>query len=184
MGSNPGPSLDSDSAEPEAAPTKFMKPLCHHRIKLSTSASFGCHDITAIINSLIHDSGVREGLVVAVGQHTTTALVINEAEERLIADIEHFFAQLVPSDRPYRHNDLQLRQVPPDEPRNAHSHLIALMLGNQISLPIVAGCLGLGRYQAVLLVELDGPREREVLLQISEAPLLPSPPLCDTADLG
>ena len=101
------------------------------------------------------------------GQHTTTALVVNENEERLLADIEAFFLQLAPADRPYRHNDLHLRPgIPPDEPRNAHSHLIALMLGNHLSLPVVAGRLGLGRYQAVLLVELDGPRTRRVLVQL------------------
>jgi thiamine phosphate synthase YjbQ (UPF0047 family) len=70
-------------------------------------------------------------------------------------------------DRPWLHNDLHLRpDIPPDEPRNAHSHLIALLLGNHLSLPVVAGRLGLGRYQAVLLVELDGPRQRDVLVQL------------------
>ena len=74
---------------------------------------------------------------------------------------------MAPAERPWLHNDLHLRpEVPPDEPRNAHSHLIALMLGNQISLPVLEGRLGLGRYQSVLLVELDGPRQREVLVQL------------------
>ncbi len=113
-----------------------------------------------------------DGLLVAAGQHTTTrrvsaALVVNENEERLLVDIERFFLELVPADRPWLHNDLHLRpDIPPDEPRNAHSHLIALLLGNHLSLPVVEGRLGLGRYQAVLLVELDGPRQREVLVQL------------------
>ncbi|MEY4746940.1 MAG: hypothetical protein RLZZ442_1532, partial [Cyanobacteriota bacterium] len=47
-----------------------------------------------------------------------------------------------------------------------HAHLIALKLGNHLTLPVVDGRLGLGRYQAVLLVELDGPRQRQVLLQL------------------
>ena len=91
-----------------------------------------------------------DGLLVAAGQHTTTrrvsaALVVNENEERLLADIERFFLELVPADRPWLHNDLHLRpDIAPDEPRNAHSHLIALLLGNHLSLPVVAGRLGLG----------------------------------------
>jgi secondary thiamine-phosphate synthase enzyme len=85
----------------------------------------------------------------------------------LLRDLERFFLQLVPADRPWLHNDLHLRpDIPPDEPLNAHSHVIALMLGNHLSLPVVEGRLGLGRYQAVLLVELDGPRQREVLVQL------------------
>jgi thiamine phosphate synthase YjbQ (UPF0047 family) len=56
--------------------------------------------------------------------------------------------------------------TPADEPRNAHSHLIALLLGSQLSVPIVGGRLGRGRYQSVMLVELDGPRPRQVLVQL------------------
>ena len=144
-----------------------MAPLLTHNLVLPTGSGITCHDITAELQALVEEADLREGLLVAAGQHTTTALVVNEAEERLLDDIAAFFAQLVPADRPYRHNDLHLRPgIPADEPRNAHSHLIALMLGNHLSLPVHQGKLGLGRYQAVLLVELDGPRTREVLVQL------------------
>ncbi|MGA1302845.1 MAG: secondary thiamine-phosphate synthase enzyme YjbQ [Cyanobium sp.] len=146
-----------------------MATLLTHRLMLQTSGSFRCHDISAELQALVDTSGLGDGLLVAAGQHTTTALVVNENEQRLLADIERFFLQLVPADRPWLHNDLHLRaDIPPDEPRNAHSHLIALLLGNHLTLPVVAGRLGLGRYQAVLLVELDGPRQREVLVQLRE----------------
>jgi secondary thiamine-phosphate synthase enzyme len=138
----------------------------HFTLSLATEAAVACYDITAELKARLEASGLQDGVLVAVAQHTTTALVINEAEERLMADIAEFFGSLVPADYPWRHNDLHLRTVPPDEPRNAHSHLIALMLGSQLSLPIVDGRLGLGRYQSVLLVELDGPRPRQVLVQL------------------
>jgi secondary thiamine-phosphate synthase enzyme len=140
----------------------------HHRLAVQTAGSFRCHDITAELQAFVDHCGIGDGLLVAAGQHTTTALVVNEAEERLLADIERFFLELAPPGRPWLHNDLHLRPgIPPDEPRNAHSHLIALMLGNHLSLPVQQGRLGLGTYQAVLLVELDGPRRREVLLQLN-----------------
>jgi secondary thiamine-phosphate synthase enzyme len=140
----------------------------HHRLAVQTAGSFRCHDITAELQAFVDQCGIGDGLLVAAGQHTTTALVVNEAEERLLADIERFFLELAPPGRPWLHNDLHLRPgIPPDEPRNAHSHLIALMLGNHLSLPVQQGRLGLGTYQAVLLVELDGPRRREVLLQLN-----------------
>lgn len=138
-------------------------------LSVATAAGVRCHDITARLQGLVDQAGLRDGLLVAAGQHTTTALVVNEHEPRLLADIEAFVLQLAPPDRPYLHNDLHLRpDIPPDEPRNAHSHLIALMLGNHLSLPVVEGRLGLGRYQSVLLVELDGPRQREVLVQLHD----------------
>ena len=145
----------------------LITPSFLERLQIQTGGSFHCHAITADLQALVERSGVRQGLLVAVGQHTTTALVLNENEERLLLDIEAFFLALAPPDCPWLHNDLHLRQgIPPDEPRNAHAHLIAMMLGNQLSLPVVDGRLGIGRWQSVLLVELDGPRQREVLLQL------------------
>ena len=122
------------------------------RLERTTTASFSCHDISADLQAFVNGTGIRNGLLVAAGQHTTTALVVNEAEDRLLGDIERHFLALTPPERAYAHNDLHLRPgIPADEPRNAHAHLIALKLG---------------RYQAVLLVELDGPRQRQVLLQL------------------
>ncbi|NEQ13781.1 MAG: YjbQ family protein, partial [Moorea sp. SIO3E2] len=63
-------------------------------------------------------------------------------------------------------NDLHLRIVPPDEPINAHSHLMAMMLNNSEYIPIIDGKLALGTWESVLLVELDGPRDRTVLIQL------------------
>jgi len=146
-----------------------MACLLTEQLTFTTTAGFSCHDITAHLQNLVDRAGVGDGLLVAAGQHTTTALVVNENEERLLADIEAFFRRLVPADRPWLHNDLHLRSgIPADEPRNAHSHLIALMLGNHLSLPLQNGRLGLGRYQSVLLVELDGPRQRQVLVQVRD----------------
>jgi len=152
-----------------------ITPSFLERFQIDTGGSFHCHAITEDLQALVERSGVRQGLLVAVGQHTTTALVLNENEERLLGDIEAFFLALAPPDRRWLHNDLHLRQgIPPDEPRNAHAHLIAMLLGNQLSLPVVDGRLGIGCWQSVLLVELDGPRHREVLLQLIDTGGTPS----------
>ncbi len=68
---------------------------------------------------------------------------------------------------PCLHNDLHLRDVPPDEPINAHSHLMAMMLSTSEVIPIVDGKLALGTWQSLLFFELDGPRKRTVFVQIS-----------------
>ncbi|WP_416238351.1 YjbQ family protein [Synechococcus sp. CCY9202] len=105
----------------------------HHRLHLQTAGSFCCHDITTDLQALIDRSGISDGLLVATGQHTTTALALNENEERLLADIERFFLELAAPERPWLHNHLHLRPgMPSDEPRNSHVHLIALTLGNQL----------------------------------------------------
>jgi len=85
-------------------------------------------------------------------EHTTAGVVINEAEPRLVGDIESFLADLVP-DEGWRHDELD---------GNADSHLRALVLGASETIPVEDGKLALGRWQSVLLVECDGPRERTV----------------------
>ena len=138
----------------------------HQVLTLESKQSFQIIDITVQVNEAIRETGIKNGIAIITSQHTTTALTVNEYEERLLVDIEQFFVKLAPADAKYLHNDLHLRDVPPDEPENAHSHLAAMLLGNHESIAIVDGKLQLGTYQSVMLVELDGARSRKVSIQL------------------
>jgi thiamine phosphate synthase YjbQ (UPF0047 family) len=74
--------------------------------------------------------------------------------------------RLAPPTAKYLHNDIEQRDCPEDEPENAHSHLMAMLLGSSESIPIANRKMRLGQYQAVLLFDLDGPRERNVNIEI------------------
>jgi secondary thiamine-phosphate synthase enzyme len=137
-----------------------------HWLEIDTSESFNLHNITQAVSDLVAGSGIAEGIVAVTSQHTTTAITINEDEERLRSDIETYFAQLAPPDRPYLHNDIHLRDCDPDEPENAHAHLAAMLFGTSESVAIHHGQLQLGKWQSIMLVELDGPRRRRVSVQI------------------
>jgi secondary thiamine-phosphate synthase enzyme len=104
--------------------------------------------------------------VLVSSRHTTTAITINESEARLLEDIRRFLTRLVPREDKYLHNDIELRDCPPDEPENAHSHLCAMVMGSCESVPLVDKQLMLGTYQSIMLVELDGARERTVNVQV------------------
>lgn len=138
-----------------------------HYLSVVTPAGISLHNLTAQIQATVTQAGIQQGQVLVFSQHTTTALAINEDEERLWVDIQAYLRKLAPEDQPYLHNDLHLRVVPPDEPMNAHSHLMAITLSSSEVVPIIDGKLGLGTYQSILLLDLDGPRTRQVLLQIS-----------------
>jgi secondary thiamine-phosphate synthase enzyme len=142
-----------------------MRTACY-RLELSTPPGIGLVDITPRLREHIAGSGLRDGMVTVTSRHTTTAITINENEPRLLDDVRAFFERLVPADDGYRHNDIHLRDCPADEPENAHSHLIAMLLGSSESLALCDGELDLGRWQSVMLVELDGPRQRTVSLRI------------------
>jgi secondary thiamine-phosphate synthase enzyme len=137
-----------------------------HTIKLSTGAGISLHDITAKLNSFVQESGIRDGFVIVTSQHTTTALAINEHEPRLLKDVRTFLEDLVPSGNRYLHNDIHLRDCPPHEPQNAHSHLAAMLIGSSEVIALQGGALVLGQYQSLMLYELDGPRERRVSVQV------------------
>ncbi|BAZ94205.1 uncharacterized protein FOKN1_1819 [Thiohalobacter thiocyanaticus] len=138
----------------------------YFQLQLSTSAGISLHDVTPQIRDCLADSGIDNGFVTITSRHTTTALTINENEARLLGDVKAFFTRLVSPGDEYLHNDIHLRDCPPDEPENAHSHLVAMLLGSSEVVPVSEGRLVLGQYQSVLLVELDGPRERTVAVQV------------------
>jgi len=135
-------------------------------IELETGQGIALHDLTTDIREAVAAAGIRNGFVTVTSQHTTTAITINENEARLIEDVKAFLARLIPPGNRYLHNDIQLRDCPPDEPENAHSHLAAMLLGSSEVIALADGELVLGQYQSVMLVELDGPRRRRVSVQV------------------
>ena len=140
--------------------------IVHHTLRIETDASTNIYDITPRLRKLIADEAIRDGWAIVTSQHTTAAVTINENEPRLLQDVQQFFARLVPKEADYLHNDIGARGMP-DEPRNAHSHIAAMLLGASTTIGIARGRLALGQYQSVLFVELDGPRSRQVQVEIA-----------------
>jgi len=134
-------------------------------IRLATRRPNDFVDLTDRVHRLVVDAGLGTGLVNVQTTHTTTAVVVNENEPLLIRDLDDLLERLVPRGRAYRHDDLGRRpDVPAGEPRNGHAHGKALLLPATVCLNVIGGRLVLGRWQRVFLVDLDGPREREVTL--------------------
>ena len=141
--------------------------ITNELIELETDQGIGIYNITPQIEEILGTTGIKNGQVIVFSRHTTTALAINEYEKRLIEDTKIYLRKLAPESERYLHNDLHLRDVPPDEPMNAHSHLMAMMLSTSEIIPVVEAKLALGTWQSVLFFDLDRPRKRSVLLQIS-----------------
>ena len=135
-------------------------------IELQTGQGIALHDLMPDIKDVVAASGITNGFVTITSQHTTTAIAINENEERLVEDVKAFLNRLIPPADNYLHNDIALRDCPPDEPENAHSHLAAMLLGSSEVIAIADGQPQLGQYQSVMLYELDGPRNRKVNVQV------------------
>jgi secondary thiamine-phosphate synthase enzyme len=124
-------------------------------------------DLTDHINQQLKLNAVESGTVTVFSRHTTAAIKINEAEELLLEDFKNMLRELCPSGRCYNHNDMSRRKPPIaiDERPNAHSHLMHLLLSTSETIPVIDGRLALGTWQRVFLVELDGPRPRQVMIR-------------------
>lgn len=139
--------------------------VCHHgRIRVTTARAMEFVDITEQLDAIVADTGIRAGLANIQSQHTTTAVIVNEHEPLLLADFEALLCRTAPVEAAYRHDDMDVRtvNVMPGERANGHAHCRALLLPTSALLNIADGRLQLGRWQRVFLVELDGPRDRDV----------------------
>jgi len=141
----------------------LVRPAHHTRLRVATTAATEFLDLTGTLQRLAAESGIDTGLLNVQTTHTTTGILVNEGEPRLFDDFHAALARFAPLGVAYRHDDLTRRtDIPPDEPRNGHAHCRALVLPASVCLNIVDGRLVLGRWQRVFLVELDGPRHREI----------------------
>ena len=158
---------------------KTSRQLATFYKEFSYDTLHGIHftDLTPDLRALVKESGIQEGQINVLSRHTTCGITINEMEGRLIDDTRQFLLKLCPPAYPYLHNDLHLRSGPPDwpggdeawraqEPINAHSHLLTMLLGTSETVPIHKGELKIGTWQSVILAEFDGARKRTVVVQI------------------
>lgn len=117
---------------------------------VSTEDRLSAVDITDDVDEAVPADA--DGTVTVFVRHTTAAVTVNEAEPRLLGDFEDGLSGLL-ADEGWAHDELD---------GNADSHLRALLIGPDATVPVSDGDLDLGSWQSVLLVECDGPRTRTV----------------------
>jgi secondary thiamine-phosphate synthase enzyme len=120
-------------------------------------------DITKLIRDIVQNSPVTTGIALVNTLHTTCALFVNEFQAALIDDLKALVERLVPERGGYRHDDPRYSDC---ERGNAHSHLRAALLGRSIAVGVNGGELTLGRFQSIIFAEFDGPRKREIHVQL------------------
>jgi secondary thiamine-phosphate synthase enzyme len=120
-------------------------------------------DITKLVCEAIQQFPVTTGLALINTLHTTCALFINEYQIALIDDLKRLIDRLVPERDHYRHDDPRYSDC---ERGNANAHLRAALLGRSIAVGLNEGELTLGRFQSIIFAELDGPRKREIAIQV------------------
>jgi secondary thiamine-phosphate synthase enzyme len=127
-------------------------------------------DLTEELERAVKDSGVTEGAAIAFCAHTTAALLLNEREDGVLEDLRERVRHLVPEDIYYAHDDMQRRTQnleDANERRNGHAHVKAMLLSaTSHAIPVSAGEPMLGRWQRLILFEMDDPKERQVVFHV------------------
>jgi len=120
-------------------------------------------DITKHVREAIQRSPISNGIALINTLHTTCALFINEFQSALMDDLRNLAERLVPERGGFRHDDPRYSDC---ERGNAHAHLRTALLGRSIAVALSGGEMVLGRFQSIIFAEFDGPRKRDVTVQI------------------
>jgi secondary thiamine-phosphate synthase enzyme len=132
-------------------------------LKIDTHEKLELFDITDSVVEFVTNSNLKDGFINLFSLHTTTALFLNEAQTALLDDIKAFLNKLVDDNVFYKHNSPEYSDC---DRKNAASHLRGLLIGSSLSLQIDNGKLVLGQFQSIIFAELDGPRKRQLQLQL------------------
>ena len=135
----------------------------HTSFTLQTEGPTEVADITKLVREALQQSSVTTGIALVNTLHTTCALFVNEYQSALMDDIMALGERLVPERGGFRHDDPRYSDC---ERGNAHAHLRTALLGRNVALAVNGGELTLGRFQSVIFAEFDGPRPREITVQI------------------
>ncbi len=126
-------------------------------LKVRTSRKYEVVDLTQQIAEAVRVAHLDEGLCNVYVPHATAAIIINENDDQQIGlDLLDALDKLIPEGI-WRHDQID---------SNGAAHLKAAILGPSETIPVQNGRLALGIWQAVMLVELDGPRDRKVIVTV------------------
>ena len=122
-----------------------------------TSARFQVVDITREVERIVEESGVCRGMALVFAPHATAAIIANEAEPGLMEDVLTWIREVFQPERAWRHNRID---------DNAHAHLASAFIGASRLFPVWDCRLVRGTWQNIMLVEMDGPRTRRVIVEV------------------
>lgn len=127
-------------------------------LSVRTSNRVELLDITHLIERVVSDSGVESGLCTVYVPHTTAAVTINEnADPSVKSDIVKELNKIVPFDDSYSHLE-----------GNAAAHIKSSLVGASETIVVDGGKLVLGTWQGICFCEFDGPRNRKVMVKITQ----------------
>ncbi|HBM15316.1 MAG TPA: secondary thiamine-phosphate synthase enzyme [Lentisphaeria bacterium] len=124
------------------------------------NARRGFVNITHDVEKCLHESGIKEGIVLCNAMHITASVFINDNENGLHNDFEKWLEKLAPHEpvSNYRHN------LTGED--NADAHLKRQVMGREVVVAVTNGNLDFGPWEQIFYGEFDGNRNKRVLVKI------------------
>lgn len=147
--------------------------IINNKIEYVSQEYLEFKDLTDEIEKQVKKVNIQNGYVLVYSRHTTVAICVNEKEAGIVKDFKSLMNKLIPKDVYYCHNDLTIRtenlvcQSAESDCLNGHSHCTHMLMPNSEMIPIIEGKMALGTWQKIFAIELDCPRKRELIVQIS-----------------
>jgi secondary thiamine-phosphate synthase enzyme len=114
-------------------------------------------DITEIVQEVIKETAIINGICYLYVPHTTAGITINEgADPSVQRDIQNTLSKLVPHEMNYFHRE-----------GNADAHIKSTIVGTSVNMIIDEGKLLLGTWQSIFFCEFDGPRHRRIAVKFT-----------------
>ncbi len=114
-------------------------------------------DVTGMVQEVVKEAGVQEGICYLYVPHTTAGITINEgADPSVQRDIQNILSKLAPQDVNYFHRE-----------GNADAHIKSTLVGASVHVIIDEGKLLLGTWQSIFFCEFDGPRHRRIAIKFA-----------------
>ena len=127
------------------------------RLTIRTRRKREVIDITDAIQKLLsRKHSDKSGLCSLLVLHTTAALTTADLDPGTDLDMLDAFEAIIPKLH-YRH---------PHNPAHVPDHILSALIGTSVALPFRDARMILGTWQRVVLIELDGPREREIVATV------------------
>ena len=99
-----------------------------------------------------------DGLLNVFIKHSTAAVSIADLDPGSDTDLLTALSKMTPIAN-WNH---------PHDPEHYPDHLWSSLIGCNLTIPYQSGRLALGEWQRVILIELDGPKDRELVLTSSK----------------
>lgn len=122
---------------------------------ISTENRYQLKDITDEVEETVRKSGIKSGLVLIFVPHSTAAVLLTENKSGLKQDWLKVLKKLV-SGFDFLHNQID---------NNADLHILSGLVGQGKTLAIENNELIRGTWQQIFLVELDGPKDRRIIIK-------------------